>query len=67
MSDSQKQAEWPGTKIVQLTRNAGGHYANETFTREQAEATGIDAKLFRAFPDEKRTRREAKAGGAAKR
>jgi len=40
-----------GPQRLQLTRNAGGHYAHETFTAEQAKASGIDEKHFQPFTE----------------
>lgn len=35
--------------LHQLTRNAGGHLVGETFTADEAEASGIASEHFRPF------------------
>lgn len=67
MTTEQTKATLPDAAHLQLTVNAGGHQAGETFTRKQAETSGIDAKHFRAFPEEKRTRRDVQAKNVTKR
>ena len=59
MTTEQTKATLPDGQHFQLTRNAGGHHAGETFTRKQAEASGIDAGNFQPFADDKRTKKAA--------
>lgn len=52
---------------LQLTRNTGNHFAYETFTHAQAEASGIDKACFRPFPGVDTTDRAMKPQDITKR